>query len=130
MGIARDGGDALESEIEWFGLEAGLLKEWNNERTKAGVDVEWDLLSQRQAAETLDIVNDAMREVGGGSDKEDSVVVDQTGNSLQVDLEGDWIELDMVDLHLKVVASLVEGGMSRLWNDAVSKLAVGLIHNS
>jgi hypothetical protein len=62
--VAGDGGDALESEVEGLGLEAGLLEEGDEEGAETAVDVERDGLAEGEAGERGDVVDDAVGEVG------------------------------------------------------------------
>jgi hypothetical protein len=65
VGVARDGGDALEAEVEGGRLEAGFVEEGDEEGAQAAVDVEREALFEGEFGEGRDVVDDAVREVGG-----------------------------------------------------------------
>lgn len=75
MCVAGDGGDALDAEVERFGGVACALEEGHQEGTETTVDVERNVSAECEARETRDVVDDAVREVGGAADEEDSVAV-------------------------------------------------------
>lgn len=66
--VAADGGDALEAEIEGDGLKAGLFEEGKEEGAQAAVDVKREALLKCQLRQRRDVVDDAVREVGGRAD--------------------------------------------------------------
>lgn len=68
MRVAADGGDALEAEIEGDGLKAGLFEEGKEEGAQAAVDVKREALLKCQLRQRRDVVDDAVREVGGRAD--------------------------------------------------------------
>lgn len=78
MGIAANAGHTLNGEVECHGGKASTRKEWDDERPKTAVDVERErtFLAQGEAGERDDVVDDAMGEVGSGTNEEDSVAVD------------------------------------------------------
>lgn len=65
VSVAGDGGDALEAEVERGGFEAGLFEEGDEEGAQAAVDVEWEAFLEGKLGERGDVVDDAVREVGG-----------------------------------------------------------------
>jgi hypothetical protein len=86
VGIARDRGDALNTEIEWLRLESGLLQERYQERAQTSVHMEGHSLPQRNLAESSNVVDDPVREVWGRANNQDGVVVYETADSLEVHL--------------------------------------------
>lgn len=68
MGVAGDGGDAFDAEIEGFGGKAGFFEEGNEEGAEAGVDVEGDAALEGDFGQAGDVINDAVGEVGSGAD--------------------------------------------------------------
>lgn len=84
VGVAGDGGDALEAEVEELRLEAGLFEEGHEERAQAAVDVQRQAALQGQLGERRDVVHDAVREVGRGTYEHDGVGVDEAGDAVDV----------------------------------------------
>lgn len=76
MCIAANAGHALKSEIEELRLETGFLEEGDKERSQAAVDVEGNLALDSEFGEGGDVVDNAVGEVGRGSDKQDGIAVD------------------------------------------------------
>lgn len=115
--VAGDGGDALEAEVEGLGLEAGLFEEGDEEGAEAAVDVEGDGFTHGEAGERRDVVDDAVREVGGRADEEDGVRGDEAGDGADVDLVGGRGAGYEVDLNLVVFACFAEGCVSCFWEN-------------
>lgn len=76
MGVAADARDPLQAEVERFRLKAGFFKEGDEERAKAAVHVQAELLPQRKPGEAGDVVDDAVGEVGRRPNEQDCVAVD------------------------------------------------------
>lgn len=74
--VAADGGDAAEAEVKRDGVEARFGEEGDEEGAETAVYVERDAAFDGEAGEGGDVVDDAVREVGGGADEEDCVAVD------------------------------------------------------
>ena len=76
MRIARDGSDAPEAEIERCCGKARAGEEGYQEGAETTVHVEGEAPAVRKEGEGRYVIDDAVREIGGGADKEDSVAVD------------------------------------------------------
>ena len=77
VGIAADGGDAAEAEVEGGGLKAGFVKEGHEEGAEAAVDVQGHATLESELRKGRDVVNDTVGEVGCGSDKKNGIPVDE-----------------------------------------------------
>ena len=81
--------------------------------------------------ETGDIVDDAVREVGCGSDKQHGVGIDEAGDGGEGDPIGRCFASHQVDLDLEVFAGFAEGGVGSLREDHLGfgddALVVGLV---
>lgn len=138
MGIARDGGDTRDEEVKRQSGVASLLQERNEERSQAAINVckqngssvserlcagrrgrltKSQVVLEGQVGQSRDIIDGTVGEVGGGSDEEDCVLVDESGDLLDVDLAGDLVDGDVVNLDAEEVAGLVERSMSRNGNN-------------
>ena len=86
MRVAGDACDAFEGEVEGFRGEAGAGEERDHQGAEAAVDVEGERSFESEPREGGDVVNDAVREVGGGADEEDGVAIYKTRDGGDVDL--------------------------------------------
>lgn len=111
VGVARDGGDSWNTEIESRELVAGLLGKGNHETSQAAVDVETNVVLLGELAHSDNIIHDTVGVVDGGSCQEDSVLVDSLLDGVHVGLHGDGVDGNMDQLHAKVVSSLVESSV-------------------
>lgn len=66
---------AGHAEVKLWALEPCLLEERDHKATQAAVDVEADLVLERELAESGDLVNRAVGEVGSRADDHDRVGV-------------------------------------------------------
>ena len=66
--VARDGGDSLDAEVEVRKLGAVLLREGDDEAAEAAVDVQSDLVLERDLGERRDRVNGSVRELRAAAD--------------------------------------------------------------
>lgn len=117
MGVAGDGCDTLEAEVEERGGEAGGGEEGDNEGAEATVNMEGDATADGELGECGDVVNDAVGEVGGGAHEENRVAVYETRHGRDGDLVGGRGARDEVDLDPEVVAGLVEGSVGCIRED-------------
>ncbi|OAQ97064.1 hypothetical protein LLEC1_00950 [Akanthomyces lecanii] len=107
--VDADAGHALEAKVKRLRLEAGLFEAGNDKGAEAAVDVQPELVAQRQARQPRDVVDDAVREVGRGAYEQDGVAVDEARDAAQVDLVVGRGAVDKVHLDLEVVGGLAEG---------------------
>jgi hypothetical protein len=119
VSIAADTGNTLKSEIEELRFETGALEERNQEGTETAVNVEPELLSLSKLGQSNNVVHNTVRKVGRRADKHNSVGVDQTRNSLNVDLVVRGRARDEVNLELEVLSSLVEGSVGSLGKNPI-----------
>lgn len=119
MGITRNGSDAFETEIKRRGGEAGTVKEGDKERSEAAVDMERDIVAERETGKGGDIVNNSVGEVGGGPNKENGIEVYKASDGACVDFESERINRYFMDFDPKVMTGLVEGGMCGDGDDPV-----------
>ena len=77
MGVAADTGDTFDAEVEWDGGKTGAGKERDDEGAETTIDMEWErpFLSEGEARESWDIVDDAVGEVWCRTYKKDCVAV-------------------------------------------------------
>ena len=73
MGVATYACDPFKAKIERFRLEAGAGEEGYDEGTKAAVHMKGEVSAEGDAGERTDVINDAMREIWSGADKEYSI---------------------------------------------------------
>ena len=123
MCIAADAGDALESEVEELGLEAGFLEEGHKEGTETAVNVQRNLALHGEFGEGGYVVDNPVGKVGRGADEEYGVAVDEAGDAWDVDLVGRCWAGDEVHLDAKVGACLAERGVCCLWENPERILA-------
>jgi hypothetical protein len=125
VGVDTDTGDTGLTEVKatflLIGLgESGLLEKCNNERSQTAVDVKGNLVFGGQLRKSGDIIDNTMGEVGCGTNKKDSVRVNQTANGMDVNLELGLRAGDTVQLDLEVVASLDECRVGGIGNNPAS----------
>lgn len=124
VGVNTDTRDARLTEVETAlflvrGWITRLLEEGNHEGAQAAVNVQGNLVLGSKTGKSGDVVDNAMREVRRRAHQEDSVWVDKTANSTDVDfIVGCWA-WNTVQFDLEVFASLVECSMSSVGNDPV-----------
>lgn len=119
VGITADAGNTLQSEIKEQSFETSTLEEGNQERTQTAVDVEPDVLAKGELGQSRDVVDDTVGEVGSRADQYDRVGVDQTSNSVDVNLVlGSWA-CDEVKLDLEVLSSLTESSVAGLGENPI-----------
>jgi hypothetical protein len=111
VGVAGDGCDTLEAEVEERGGEAGGGEEGNDEGAEAAVNVKGDATADSKLGERGDVIDDAVGKVRGRADEEDRVAVYETRHGGDGDLVGGRGAGDEVDLDPEVVAGLVEGSV-------------------
>ena len=127
MRVAADTGHTLEPEVEGFRGEAGLVQARDDERAEATIDVEGDLVADRETGERRDVVDDAMWVVWRGSDKEYGVAVDEPAYRGYVDLVGGSFGGYEVDLDLEVFAGFQESGVRSVGTDHLGFCDASLI---
>lgn len=109
VGVAADAGDAGEGEVERGAVEAGAGEEGDEKGAEAAVDVEGEFAFEGEPGEGGDVVDDAVREVGGGADEEDGVAVDQPGYRGGCYAVGRGGAGDEVDFDFEVGTRFAEG---------------------
>ena len=121
VGIATDACDAFEGEVEGGGGEPGAREEGDQEGSEAAVYVEGEsaLFAEGEAGEGGDVVDDAVGEVGGGTDEEDGVAIYEGGHGGGVDLVGWGRAGDEVDFDAEVGAGFAEGSVGCFGDDPV-----------
>lgn len=111
MRIAGDGGYAFDTEVESRAIETRTGKERGEEGAEAAIDMEWDARGEGEAGKGGDVVNYAMGEVWRRGDEEDRVVVYETGDGTDVNLERRRVDCNLVELDVEVGGCFVEGGV-------------------
>ena len=67
--------DPFETKVERFRLETGTGEERHKEGTKAAVHMKGKAFAHGKAGERADVINDTVREVWSGANKENGVGV-------------------------------------------------------
>lgn len=115
MRVARDGRNARHGEVK-LGQTVAVaraLRERDDERAEAAVDMQARLVLARKRAQVLDGVDDAVREVGGRAHDHDCVRVDKALHRLDVGLARARVDGDDVELDLEVLRRFPERSVSR-----------------
>ncbi|KAI3476294.1 hypothetical protein L1887_62131 [Cichorium endivia] len=120
--VARDRGDAIQTEVERLRVKAGLVEEGHEEGAEAAIYVQQNVVTLGEFGEVGDVVDDTVGEVGCGTDEADGVAVDGARDTADVDLARDGVDGDVVHLDAKVGAGLVKGSVRR---DADDEFGLG-----
>ncbi len=110
MRVARDGGDPGETEVKHRNVISQLFDPGQDEPSQAAIDVQPNLVFQRQVGKLADRVDHAVGIRTGGTQKGDRVGGDPEAHGLDVGLEV-CIDRDAHHLHPQVVSGFHMGGV-------------------
>jgi len=115
--VAADARDTPESEVEWLRIEARSFQERHKKRPQATINMKVNFAPVGKSGKGSDVVDDTVREIWGGSHKQNSVAIDEAGHAFHVSLVGWRRTLDDVKFNLEIITGFPKRDMSCLRYD-------------